>query len=291
MEFDTDAARQALEAAIGAEQASTTEGSVPSEGSTEQPESNQPGLFHGIDPNTLTPELRAMFDSMNSAYTQKTQALAARSKEIEAFGSLDEVKNAVEFVQALRDPDNLVEFHSELSEYLQSAGLTKAEADAAATKQIEQSRETEHDWDLTDPDTVALRKELEELKKQNEEFSSWKEQQEAERREQWVESVIARMETQIRQDNPHYSQDDIDTIYDMSYKYGGNLVAAQQAFEGLRQRFATEYLKSKTSVPSGLAPIAPTGGADKPQTFGNDFDAAHEYAKKYVKGLEAQGEL
>lgn len=283
-DYDTEAARQALEAALGeGPSAPTGEQATPpapesGTSEVEQPRATEPDTFSNIDPNTLAPELQAIYKQMQGDYTRKTQTLAERERVYNAFGGVEEVRNAVQFTQALRDPQNLVQLHEELSEYLQTQGLTPAEADAAATKEIQTATPREEEWGFSDPDD-EIRKKLTELESQNQELLEWRNQQEEQRMLVELEQDIARKESFIRQNNPAYKDSDIDSIYIMSYAFGGDLLQAQAAYEDQRRRFATEYMGSKGSVPSSLGPIS-TGGAEVPETFGRDLNAAHDYAKR-----------
>lgn len=279
-DYDTDAARAALEAAFdgGSEQA----GEQPTPDVTSEVEPQERATtqdtFTSVDPATLAPELQEIYKQMQGDYTRKTQAVAERARELSAFGSAEEVRNAVEFAQALRDPSNLVQLHSELSEYLQDQGLTPAQADAVAAQEV-QRQQGEQEWGFSDPDD-DIRRELEALKSQNQELQSWRQQEEEQRQLAFIEQDIARKESFIRQQNPSYKQDDIDSIYVMSYAFGGDLIQAAQAYEDQRRRFASEYIASKGNVPASLGPVTPDSGAQAPEGFGRDLNAAHDYAKR-----------
>lgn len=277
--YDTEAARAALEAAIDppvepVEQAQPESTEVPSGVDAESNSAEKPGLFHGVDPNALTPEMREMFDSMQRDYTQKAQELAAQRKEVESLGDFDQVRNAVEFAQALRDPQNLVQLHTELTDYLQELGLSKAEAEQVAATQtgLETEDGTETDWNYTDPDAESVRRELDDLRQ-------WKEQLEAERTQSQIEAVLAQQETAIRQTNPTYKEEDIQAIYELSYAYGADLVSAQKAYESHRQRILSSYVDTKTAVPAALTSPTATGGSQIPESFPS-LKEAHEYAKR-----------
>lgn len=284
-DYDNDAARHALEAAFDSdagltpapEQAPAPEAPVASEGS-EQRATEQSDTFTNIDPSTLAPELQSIYKQMQGDYTRKTQSVAEREREIATFGDLNEVRNAVEFANALRDPQNLVQLHGELSEYLQSQGLTPAQADAAATQEIK-SAQSDEGWEFSDPDD-DIRRELQELKAQNQDLMSWREKEEEQRLYASIEQDVARKEAHIRNEHPEYGEQDINDIYVMSYAFGGDLMEAQRAYEAQRQRFAASYMQSKANVPSSLGPITPDSGAQVPEGFGRDLDAAHDYAKR-----------
>lgn len=282
-DYDTDAARQALEDAFdseaGREQAVTPPESVTSEvEQTQRTTEQKPDTFTNLDPSTLAPELQTIYKSMQGDYTRTKQQLAERERAFANLGDPNEVQNAVQFVRELQDPNNLVQLHAELSEYLQTQGLTPAQADAAASKEIGRTQD-EDEWGIADPDD-DIRRELNELKKQNAELSQWREEQEAERTLSLIEQDVARKESFIRNENPDYKQDDIDRIYIMSYAFGGDLLQAQRAYEDMKSQFASEYMNSKGNVPSSLGPINPGTGAQVPDSFGRDLDAAHEYAKR-----------
>lgn len=284
-DFDTDAvARQALEAHFDSEgsteQAPNQPESVTSEVEQSQ-RATESDTFTSIDPNSLAPELQVLYKQMQGDYTRKTQGVAQRERELNAFGGVDEVRNAVEFVHALRDPDNLVQLHGELSEYLQANGLSRAEADAVATEEVNRQANSnnEEEWGYSDPED-DIRRELQELKNQNQELLTWRQQEEEQRQLAQFEQDIARKEAYIRNNNPTYQQGDIDRIYMLSYAFGGDLIQAQAAYEDQRREWATQYRDSKSSVPASLSPITPDGGAQAPESFGRDLDAAHDYAKR-----------
>lgn len=250
------------------------------EASTEKPS----GLFYDVDPNTLTPELRQMFDGMQKAFTQKNQELAEQRKQLESFGDIEQVGQAVQFVQSLNDPQNLVQLHTELSEYLQQAGYTKADADAAAASAInEQQADPEPDYGFDDPQVAQLQKELDSLK-------SWREQFEAEQEQSRIEAQIERTELQLRQDRG-YDDADVSRLYQLAYAHGGDLVSAANAYDAWKNELIGSYVNSKAEAP-GAGTVVPNSVLGQvPQTFGDDFEAAHKYAKNLIQTMQAAGEL
>lgn len=269
------------------EQAPQTDTSV-TEGTT-QDKDYDPGLFYGVDPNSLSPDNRRVFDEMQKAFTQKTQEFSEQRKEWESLGDVSQAKQAVEFVQALQDPRNLVQLHGELSEYLQGMGLTKQEADTVAANEIQTQtpQTTPEPWDIDEepvgrpqPVDESLRRELDELKQ-------FRDRYEQERLQAEIENAIARQETSIRQAHPEYTDENLNDVYQLSYAFGGDLLAAQEAYEEMRQRVASSLIDQKASVPTGVTTTPVAGHAQTPETFGDDLDAAHEYAKRYIAGLAA----
>lgn len=260
-------------------QSAETPSAVETERATE---SSQDGLFYGVDRTTLTPEMQEMFDGMNKTFTQKNQELAPYKKLSEQYGDPDKIQESLQFVQALQDPKNLVQLHSELSEYLQSQGLTKAEADTAAASHITETDAESDDFGFSDPNEKVLQ-EINDLK-------SWKEQLEQEKLQAEIESDLARKESAIRHDNPSYTDDDVNDIYKLAYAFAGDLDKAHEAFKGQRQRILTAYANEKAAIPSGVASPDSTSGAEAPPTF-ESWEARHEYAKKQLAALENQGEF
>lgn len=60
-------------------------GGTPGESQSSEQGGGQPsGAFTGVDRATLTPDMQAMYDSMNGDYTQKNQALAEAQKLVDA---------------------------------------------------------------------------------------------------------------------------------------------------------------------------------------------------------------
>ncbi|MGE5596439.1 MAG: hypothetical protein ACM3S1_10455, partial [Hyphomicrobiales bacterium] len=104
----------------------TTEGTTPAGDS-----------FTKLDPNSLPPELRPFYTSMQADYTRKMQEAAPFRQLADEVGlDPDGLRQAAELYSALQDPQALVEFHTELTNALMAEGLTHAEATAAATQHI-----------------------------------------------------------------------------------------------------------------------------------------------------------
>lgn len=297
-DIDTAAAADAIRAAVAQDaQTDTIPNQAPQATETVSPsgqetQSNQTdsttdrpsGLFHDVDPESLTPEMRTIFDGMQKSYTQKNQELASMRKEYESLGAVDQVKSAVEFVQSLQDPNNLVQLHTELSTYLQDMGYSKAEADSAAANTLDNADTSFNDFE-SDSSTVdpAISQQLQELQ-------SFKEQYEQEKLQSEIESSLSRQENIIRQSNPTYTDDDIQTVYQLSYAFGGDLLAAQKSYEGERQRILSAYAAQKSAVVEGVT--SPTGSAhaDAPSDL-TDWKAATDYAKRRLAALDGLGAL
>lgn len=288
-EITAEDAVQALSAAWqedSAASAAPEQPVAPSEGSTQsnQDGDRPSGLFYDVDPNTLTPEMRSMFDGMQKAFTQKNQELAEERRQIEAFGGLEQVGQAVEFVQSLNDPQNLVQLHTELSQYLQESGFTKADADEAAASAIQEQQGGAQESDLfSDPEVARLERELADIK-------AWRESFEEQQEQARIELEIERAENALRTDRK-YGDADISRIYQLSYAYGADLFAAADAYDEMRNAFVSEYVNRKAEAP-GPGSVPPIGTfGQRPESFGADLNAAHKYAKALAIAAQNNGEF
>lgn len=286
-EITAEDAVQALAAAWQEDSATPDAPEQPVAPSEESTESNQDpsGLFYDVDPETLTPELRTMFDGMQKAFTQKNQALAEERRQIEAFGGLDNVSQAMDFVNSLQDPQNLVQLHGELSQYLQEAGYTKAEAEEVAASAIQnQAAEVqESDYGFADPEVARLQQELEALK-------NWRTGFEEEQQLRATELAIERAENGLRADRG-YDDADISRIYQLSYAYGADLVMAADAYDQMRNDFIASYVNRKAEAPGPASTPAIGSFGQKPESFGSDLNAAHAYAKQVAIAAQNAGEF
>jgi len=120
--------------------------------------------FMGEDfnPDLLPEELQPGFKQLQANYTRKTQELAEQRKQFEGLGDPEQVQQAVELFESLKNPEYLQSFHQELGSVLQEMGLTPAEA-AQVAQEItdEQAAEPQLSPDLqqlvaSDPDLTPL---------------------------------------------------------------------------------------------------------------------------------------
>lgn len=241
-----------------------------------EPAETEPDLQALLE--ALPPEAREIVSRrekmMQADYTRKTQALADERKSFESD---------IEFLSTIRsDPYAALEFHTELTEALVNAGLTPAQAAAEATAQIDEATPPPSYED--DPD-AAVKADLQELK-------MWRQKQEAQEAEraqeaelQRVEGELTRQEMAIRQTNPSYQDDDIDAIYEIAFAHGGNLVAAQERYEGLRNRFVSSYAEKKVGHESVGEPVG--GAAAAIPTKFESIDEAHAAAQEKLRNIMA----
>src|SRR5690349_20437400 len=94
----------------------TPTGSEPAATPADQPEDS----FTKLDPNALPPELRPYYTSLQADYTRKMQE-AAPYRQLAGDLGLEpgDLRQAAELYSALQDPNQLVQFHGELSAALE----------------------------------------------------------------------------------------------------------------------------------------------------------------------------
>ncbi len=243
----------------------------------EQPTEDSPTIdsFTGLDPNALPDEVRPFYDSMLADYRRKTQEVAEQRKSFESleeYGGVDAAREAVEFVTALStDPTYALQVHEQLTEALTEAGLTPREAAAVASQQINEAvtqappaPEDDYDEFGTDP---AIQRELSEIKTQLQQEREWREQQEEQQLQANLIAEIDRMHAQVQTSHPDWGDQDLDYVYRLAYSTGGDLIAAAEAYQGLRDGILGSYVTQKATVPTGVAPISGSGSAEQPQKF------------------------
>ncbi len=252
--------------------------------------------FTKLDPNALPPELQPFYKSMQADYVRKTQEVAQQRKQFEEFGDPNTVTEALGLYNALQDPSSWQQLHAELSAGLQEMGLSPAQASAAATQELQAQAaapELPSLDALNDPELEPLKAYVESLRGDVDAFKAELAQQrqleEAQRIKMAVVGEMQRQENMVRANNPTYSDEDIDSIYELSSFFDGNLLQAQQRYE---QVFATRlgrYLQQKQSVEHTLAPTsaAPTAPAPKVEVITN-MDAAHRAAMEHLRRVEAE---
>lgn len=262
----------------------TPEGTQSAEGTTD------PDSFTKLDPNALPPELQPFYRSMQGDYTRSKQEIAPFRGIAEETGlDADGLRSAAELYAALQDPQQLVQFHSELTNALMESGLSPAEAQAAATEHITGAP-------AADP-LEGLDPEERRVAELEARLARFEEQQRADaesRAEQMRQAAfVAEMNRQEQlikdqhKDDPTFTQADLDFIYELSAFYGGSLVDAHDRYmDGVSDRVA-RILSGKGAVASSPAftPAPPAvPGVTRPQKFA-DVDEAHKAAMELVRRM------
>ena len=256
-------------------------------------EADQEDATHKAMLETLPPEARSYLEArekeQQADYTRKTMALAEQRKAAEAdLAFLDRIRS---------DPYAALEFHDELTKALIAAGLppdaAAAMADEAGTGPTPSAPAPTPgvtDLDLDDPvqaELAALRGEWSQFKQAQADAES-KAQAAAEQAE--VDALASKLQQQemlIRQENPKYKDDDIERIYALAFapKYGGDLDKAHEAYQGMKNEWAAEYMNAKSAAAEHTEPRA-GAIAQTPRKFAT-LDEAAAAAEEYLRNALA----
>lgn len=260
-----------------------------------------------FNPDALAPELMPAWKQLQAAYTRKTQELAEQRKQIEAFGSIEDLETAVDLYGRISDPSNWAQLHSELSEAMQQLGLTPAQADAAAAEAMSPSAPQPVNIpgldELDDPELAPIANALRALQERESSIEARLAAFEAERaaQEEFAEAQrlhqerLAHLNEQvaaIREANPHYKDEDVAAIARLGSFFNDDLVAAQTYLEDYFADRMSRYFASKQAA---TAPsLQPPAGAGIESTRTEDpatLQDVEEGAVEYLRGLQAQGLL
>lgn len=247
-----------------------------------QPEPTLEDTFDGgqFNPDALPPELQEGWKSLQAAFTKKTQDLAEQRKQFETLGPLEELQAALELQNRIADPSNWGQLHRELSEAMQRYGLSPAEANAEASRQMGDTAQAQPqptptklpDLDENDPELGPLVKLLKEQQARLDGFESAQVQARAKAEEERItQAVIGEMHRQdgfLRESHPllqgldpEKADERMDTIYDMSIAYNGNLIMAAERLNQIMVADRESYLAAKTAAAQTSGVQAPTAGA------------------------------
>ena len=228
--------------------------------------------FTGLDPNSLPEDAKVFYKSMQADYTRKMQELAEQRKAYEGLeqrGGPQFANQAVDFINRLeQDPQFALQVHQQLSQNLQAQGLSVAQANQAATSQIDDFMSDDSDWEDTEawddeeqvpavPPEVTQR--LETLQKRMDEM-------EEERRVMTIADELSRQTMYLRETDPSLSEDDLDRIYDLAVTTDGDLLAAHQKYDEMRNKMIANYLAKKSTISTPT--VLPNGASgDEPTEF------------------------
>jgi len=268
---------------------------LPGQGVGDEQSITSSEAFTNVDPNTLPPELQSIYKSLQGDYTRKTQEIAQERKLFESLGGQEQVMQAAQLYQTLQNPAYWGQLHAELTENMQQLGIPIEQAEAQATAQVQQVQaqsgaESPIDW--SDPDLAPLKVMYDDLQSVKSSITQREQSEQQERLQLALVGELQRQENLVRQTNPNYTDDDINSIYELSSFYQGNLLQAQQRYENIVQSRLERYMQGKQSDVgnAGVGPIP--GGAtfsssgDKPQY--TSLDDAHKAAMQRLAEWEAQ---
>lgn len=221
--------------------------------------------FTGFDPNSLPEDLQAVYKSMQADYTRKTQDLAS----LRQYESLAEMgvnpNDAVQMVSFFQDMQNDPQLAVEYLSSLQS------QMEQVPDNQFSEGYAPDVSYDGLPPELASELAAMREFRDQY-----YAEQEQAE-----IMASLEMEEQQIRVANPHYSDDDVEAIYNLAYSTGGDLRAAADQYHAIQQRLLGSYLEAK-QAPMGATPAPVSGSNVPPKSFAN-LDEAHKAAMEALR--------
>jgi hypothetical protein len=268
----------------------TPEGSQSSEGTTSAADSGPQDSFTRADLNSLLngvedpvarERIETAYKSFQGDYTRSKQAIAPYARLAEAGIDPSRVQQSLEFVQALEtDPNFVVQVHGYLSEQLQAAGYSPAEADAAAAGQMGLEDDGDGSIDYESLERSPLGQRLAQIEE-------WAAEQEQQRYEMALAGEIQRAEMALRQQNDWITDSDMERVYELAFAHGGDLHAAFGAYTDWRDNVLSGYMQAKDATPATLTAPNATGHSEVQAEAPHSLEDGTRMAEAYLRGLEA----
>lgn len=280
---------------LEAARALPAEGATPTEVTPEGTQGDQSATapeadtsFTKLDPNTLPAEVRPYYDSMLADYTRKTQEVAPYRQLAQETGlDVAGLRQSAELYSALQDPQQLVQFHTELTSALQASGLTPAEAEQAATDYVAGQQGIGQEDLSLDPDEARIQA----LESKLQAFEQTQQQREQAIQQQQLQGALVaemnRQESVVKESHPDWEQSDIDAVYELSAFYGGSLIDASNRYDEIISNRVTKILNGKGAVSANTAfsPLPSAATTSRGTAFGDDLNAAHKAAMEAARNL------
>ena len=231
--------------------------------------------FTGFNPSDLPEDLQSVYRSMQGDYTRKTQEIAELRRNYEQYDAFSEsgvdpnyALQAADFYTKLdTDPTFAKQVVDNIQRNLGNVGVEQQSIGDAPYNDSVNSE----GYDSLPP---VLQQELAEMREFRSDMLFQQEQAE-------TIAGLEYVEQEIRLSNPHYTDDDLSSIYDLAYSTDGDLSAAADAYHNIQQRVMSGYLQSK-QVPMGAQSI-PTGPSSIPPRQFSSLDDAHKAAMEAVR--------
>lgn len=241
----------------------------------DQPEGES---FTGFNPSDLPEDLQAVYRSMQGDYTRKTQEIAELRRNYEQYDVLSE--SGVDPNYALQAADFYNRLDSDPNFARQVMESIQQNLGPVSAEQFNVISDVPYNVDNAggyDNIPVALQQELAEMRDFRDNMVAQQEHAE-------LVSNLEYVEKDIRLSNPHYTDDDMSSIYDLAYSTNGDLQAAAQVFHGIQQRVMSDYLQSKR-VPEGVQ-FVPSGPSTSASKEFNTLDDAHKAAMEFLRNSQ-----
>lgn len=215
--------------------------------------------FTSIDPSALPAELQTAYKQMQADYTRKTQEIAPWRKLGDGI-TPETVEEAIALRESLQNPDVQRQLYEHLSAAFAGDDVDVEDADTEG---------------FDDPRDAALN----DLTQRLETFERRQVQAEA-------EAELNRQEAAIRESNPSWNDDDMQTVAQFALAHQGDLLKGAEAYQALQSRLLKTHMDNKASVPAGATGSTATGHAEVPQKFDN-LEDAHKAAMAAWRAAQA----
>lgn len=257
-----------LDAGTGGEQAAAPATEIGTVDTGAAPVHTPEDTFTNID--QLPPELQPLAKQLQGDYTRKTQEVAPYRQALNEYGMTPEdAAQALGFVQALQDPEQLQALYEHLGSQFGDGTSTPAATGGAEDFGTEQGFED----DPRDQQLQTLQARLDRFEQGQVEAAA--------------SAELDRMESVIRQQNPNFGDDEMSAIARLSIAHGGNMLQGAEDFKALQQSIIAAHVGTKAAVPAGATGLPATGNAETPTKFGS-LDEAHQAALQMLANDLAQ---
>lgn len=206
-----------------------------------------------FNPDELPEELQQGWKQLQAAFTLKTQELARERQQIAELGDFESLQQARDLFTRISDPASWPQLHAELSEAMQTYGMSPAEMQAATEAAAAQT--TPDELGLSpddDPELAPLLKELRttqaELKQLKSTFELDRQTAAAEYERQALLGEMQRQINVIQTAHPTWDDDKMKSVVALSSFYNGNLMDAANHLDRLLADERALYLKEKAGV-------------------------------------------
>lgn len=265
-----------------------------------------------FNPDELPEELKPAWRQLQGSYTRKTQELASQLKEVEGFTALgvdaEIAGHAVNLFTRINDPSNWPALYEQLGQVMEQNGIeipgVRAVAPAAPSPispgvdDAQLDALVENDPELA-PLVATIRAQRADLAKidslqarldaQDVEAAAAREEAAQMRLHEQEVARIQAQEEQIREAYPHYTQDDIDMVYEVSSFHNGDLIAAQKSIDAYIQSKVDAALAGKARPKT--APVTPAAKTPAPAAPAADATIRdfEEEAVEHLRTLQRTG--
>ena len=230
--------------------------------------------FTGFNPSDLPEDLQSVYRSMQGDYTRKTQEIAELRRTYEQYDAFSESgvdpNYALQAADFYRKLDTDPQFAQQVVDNIQR-NLGNVGVEQQSIGDTPYNGDNGEGYDSLPP---VLQQELAEMREFRSDMLFQQEQAE-------TIAGLEYVEQEIRLSNPHYTDDDLSSIYDLAYSTDGDLIAASEQYHAIQQHLLGNYLQAK-QVPLGATSV-PTALSSQPNRSFASLDEAHKAAMEALR--------